>query len=1024
MLVTFSSIALGASSVHLYRQLQPTTSPSNPFLRMSPLLVIILNLVSFVSSGLMRREPKLYYRVPAFQLGSGLQATMTDENEGLKNWLEGKEGGVEPIGNVLDYDGCGVLPLLTGLFVFEVWRKSWTKPQLDERDLPQLPQRNRAQAIASEETNGMSHEQNFEDPLWQKKDEDGNPEKQFGPLGLLVHVWKPSLPTVIYGMILTAIATGLQFLPLLMDRQIIVLFEDGSIKTPEGRQWGYLMCFGASGLRIASFVVSNYTDFLENYLLHGRVRIKMEQMLYGKLLRSYDTQYTASTTNQEAAKGADKEKKTQLVTLFGNDMQQICIFAAPLALVIMLLPIVRYYTRSVYRMSRRIPAERDKRVSVIRELIQNIKAIKLNAWEDAFEQKATLARERELKAIKTSKLAEAVLSTLEHWIPILAICLAYILHVVVRGEPFPPSTALIAQRTFAEALKSLLKTPKIINCVLSMRISCERLCDYLNEPEIHSYRSDTSSVGFRRVSATWHCPLYSDDAPMSFKLDSMSFAFCPNSLNIVAGPTGSGKTLLLLSILGEAKILDGSIDAPRSTRDAIAGLGYRGSIADAATRARWLQPSIAYTPQTAYIEHGTIRDNIIFGQVFWEERYNQVLQACSLVDDLATLADGDMTELSTDTLSGGQQSRINLARSLYSRAQVMLLDDPLSAVDEKTAKHILEHALTGALVKGRTVILVTHKLSLCASKADRVVVLCNGRIAETLQPRHMERTAWMHLEEIAAETDIADRDSYIKENPETKPTYQLVKDEERKIGLSARRHLLSILVTAGGLGLWALILVSLIINEFLAIYHTAWTASWSSHENSHGDNYYALGSFVITLSRGIMMFFSAAVIVHAFTWRASAIMHRRLLSAFLAAPLQTMQTIPSGRFLNRFATDMEYFDLNLAYLTQTSLRMFFSIVGRFVSTTIQVPALLWVILAVLPILFSSQARLAKFLSDAKKLNAIWNSPLLTMINDSEHAVTVIRAFGAGEASAARMRLFQTQKRMAGLMEYSAWLLSR
>jgi ABC-type multidrug transport system fused ATPase/permease subunit len=313
---------------------------------------------------------------------------------------------------------------------------------------------------------------------------------------------------------------------------------------------------------------------------------------------------------------------------------------------------------------------------------------------------------------------------------------------------------------------------------------------------------------------------------------------------------------------------------------------------------------------------------------------------------------------------------------------------------------------------------------LCVPVADRVLILGNGRLEKVLDPRHIESSTLKHLEKVSSVTVTADYEPHLKENSESKLMYQLVKSEDRKMGLSARKHLLSVLVTAGGLRIWGFILSSLIINEFLAIYHTAWTASWSSHENFHSDNYYAVGSFIITCGRGVMMFLSAALIIYAFTWQASTTMHRRLLSAFLAAPLQTLQTIPSGRLLNRFATDMEYFDLNLATLTQVSLRMFFSIVGRFISTTIQVPALLWVILAVLPILFSLQARLAKFLSDAKRLNAIWNSPLLTMINDSEHAVTVIRAFGAVEASAARMRLLQTQKRTAGLVEYSAWLLSR
>lgn len=81
------------------------------------LLRLLFNTVAFLSSGLMRRGPKLYYHVPAIQLGSGLRATVQEDNEGLRRWLEGEEGGIEPEANVLDYDGCGVFSLLLGGYV-------------------------------------------------------------------------------------------------------------------------------------------------------------------------------------------------------------------------------------------------------------------------------------------------------------------------------------------------------------------------------------------------------------------------------------------------------------------------------------------------------------------------------------------------------------------------------------------------------------------------------------------------------------------------------------------------------------------------------------------------------------------------------------------------------------------------------------------------------------------------------------------------------------------------------------------
>ncbi|KAJ9121578.1 hypothetical protein QFC22_002197 [Naganishia vaughanmartiniae] len=296
-------------------------------------------------------------------------------------------------------------------------------------------------------------------------------------------------------------------------------------------------------------------------------------------------------------------------------------------------------------MSRNIPIERDKRVSVIRELLQNIKVIKLNAWEEPFMKKAATARERELRAIRTLKLADAVLTTCNRWVPMMAIWLSYAIHTVVRGKPFPPSTALIAQKVFGGAIMALLKTPKIVSRGFSLHVSCERVATYLNGPELRSQRSLGNSVTLRDVTAVWQTGSSRERTQNTFTLEKVSITFLPNSLNIITGPLGSGKSLLLLSILGESRILAGEIEAPRSTADTIPGLGYRNSLANAATRASWLQPSFAYVPQVAYIEHGTVRANILFGEQFWEERYQQVLRACCLEEDFASWPDGDMTEV-------------------------------------------------------------------------------------------------------------------------------------------------------------------------------------------------------------------------------------------------------------------------------------------------------------------------------------------------------------------------------------------
>jgi len=164
---------------------------------------------------------------------------------------------------------------------------------------------------------------------------------------------------------------------------------------------------------------------------------------------------------------------------------------------------------------------------------------------------------------------------------------------------------------------------------------------------------------------------------------------------------------------------------------------------------------IAYCAQSPWLEHATVRDNIIYGspQGYDEQRYEAVVEACALDQDLSIFPAGDMTEIGEKgvALSGGQKARVALARALYSPATTILLDDPLAAVDMHTARHLVEKCLTGELMRGKTVILVTHHVSLCLSVASFLVEISGGRI--TKQGSVAELMAAGSLLEVLKEQD-------------------------------------------------------------------------------------------------------------------------------------------------------------------------------------------------------------------------------------------------------------------------------
>ncbi|EDO28478.1 predicted protein, partial [Nematostella vectensis] len=167
-------------------------------------------------------------------------------------------------------------------------------------------------------------------------------------------------------------------------------------------------------------------------------------------------------------------------------------------------------------------------------------------------------------------------------------------------------------------------------------------------------------------------------------LRHVSLSASSNQVVMVTGPVGCGKTALLMAILKEIPLKQGSVT---------------------------LSGTVAFVDQIPWVFSGTLRENILFGKEYDEAKYKKVIKVCSLEEDVRRLPKGDLSMIGQRgvSLSGGQRSRVSLARAVYSDADIFLMDDPLSAVDARVGQHIFDECIMGEL-GNKLRILATHQL--------------------------------------------------------------------------------------------------------------------------------------------------------------------------------------------------------------------------------------------------------------------------------------------------------------------------
>jgi ABC-type multidrug transport system fused ATPase/permease subunit len=316
-----------------------------------------------------------------------------------------------------------------------------------------------------------------------------------------------------------------------------------------------------------------------------------------------------------------------------------------------------HYASKMFESSHKLVMDAtDRRLKIMNELLGAIRIVKFFAWETEFKKRVEDSRTNELKFIRKRLLTYMWSGNI--WFIIPVIIMVSVFFAYTRDNILTASTAFTTVALFQNLRGVLDELPFIISFAFQAKVSMERVDKFLSEDEVeenHVIRTKGPLfIGFRdNATFQWYNKPASSSSgsetperQTKFTLKDLNLSFPSNKLSVVCGPTGSGKTTLLASLLGETACIQGAAVLPRNKRKPTSPLGGAES-------------GIAYVAQSAWLQNASIKDNILFGLPFDQDRYDQVLYMCALTRDLEILEHGDATEVGEKgiTLSGGQKQR-------------------------------------------------------------------------------------------------------------------------------------------------------------------------------------------------------------------------------------------------------------------------------------------------------------------------------------------------------------------------------
>ncbi|KAL5494990.1 hypothetical protein ACEPAI_452 [Sanghuangporus weigelae] len=675
------------------------------------------------------------------------------------------------------------------------------------------------------------------------------------------------------------------------------------------------------------------------------------------------------------------------------------------AFFVLLTPLLTKAMRLLFKLRKKSMVWTDKRAKLLQELLGGIKVIKFFAWEVPFLKRIAEYRHHEIYYIRSLLILRSANNAVAFTLPVFASVLSFVAYSL-SGHSLDPAVIFSSLTLFQLLRLPLMFFPVAVSAVTDAANATGRLHDvFVAELLEEHFKSDPEldvAVRVNSASFTWDSPPPEAEDPKKkrkgkkeqkaivldeektenrdkvFTVRDIDLEIPRGSLVAIVGPVGSGKSSLLQGLIGEMRRTSGSVQ-------------FGGSV--------------AYCPQTAWIQNASIRENICFGRPFDEERYWRAVRDSCLERDLELLPHYDQTEVGEKgiSLSGGQKQRVNICRAIYCNTDIQIFDDPLSALDAHVGKAVFQRVLQNGQ-DGKTRILITHALHFLPY-VDYIYVMLDGRIVERGRYSELMSSNGAFSKFVQEFGNDENEDSGDKLDEEFGPEQDgdkkrrteaagasLMQAEERVTGAVSGAVYAAYFRAGRGRLVLPLLLFGLVMVQASSIMSSYWLVYWQANTFNIPQGAY-MGIYAgLGLSQAFWFFGSGAMFAF-LSYFASKTLHLRAIERVMHAPMTFFETTPLGRIMNRFAKDIDTIDNVLSEEMRMFANTFSQMIGAIVLISIVVP---WFLIAMafvivmyyfMALFYRSSAR------ELKRLDSLLRSSVYSHFSESLSGLATIRAYG-------------------------------